>query len=50
MMVAIEITEIALLVVTRQIDLAPVVLEETYRGLDRISYRYRNFHSCGALV
>ena len=34
MTVAIEIAEIALAVVTRQIDLAPVVLAETYRGLD----------------
>ena len=32
MTVAIEIVEIALAVVTRQIDLAPVVLAETYRG------------------
>ena len=37
MTVAIEIAEIALGVVTRQIDLAPVVLVETNRRLDRIS-------------
>ena len=36
MTVAIEVVEIALTVVTHQIDLAPVVLAETYRGLDRI--------------
>ena len=50
MTVAIEITEIALAVVTQQIDLAPIVLVETYRGLDRISHRCRHFHGCGALV
>ena len=48
--VAIEVAEIALAVVTRQIDLAPVVLAETYRGLDRISHRCRHFHGCGALI
>ena len=37
MTVAIEIAKIALAVVTRQIDLAPVVLAETYRKLDRIA-------------
>ena len=50
MTVAIEVAEIALAVVTRQINLAPVVLAETYRGLDRISHRCRHFHGCGALV
>ena len=50
MTVAIEMTEIALAVVTRQIDLAPVVLVETYRGLNRISHRCRNFHGCRTLV
>ena len=50
MTVAIEIAEIALAVVTRQIDLAPVVLAETYRRLDRISHRCRHFHGCRALV
>ena len=50
MTVAIEVAEIALAMVTRQIDLALVVLVETYRGLDRISYCCRNFHGCGALV
>ena len=48
--VAIEIAEIALAVVTRQIDLALVVLAETYRGLDRISHRCRHFHGCKALI
>ena len=50
MTVMIDVAEIALVMVTRQIDLVPVVLVETYCGLDRISYRYRNFHGCGALV
>ena len=50
MTVAIEVAEIAFAMVTRQIDLAPVVLVETYRGLDRISHRCRHFHDCGALV
>ena len=50
MTVAIEIAEIALAVVTQQIDLTPVVLAETYRGLDRISHRYRHFHGYGALI
>ena len=42
--------EIALAVVTRQIDLALVVLAETYRGLDRVSHRCRHFYGCGALT
>ena len=50
MTLAIEVAEIALAVVTRQIDLAPVVLVETYCGLDRISHRCCHFHGCGALV
>ena len=50
MTVAIEVAEIALAVVTRQIDLAPVILAETYCGLDCISHRYRHFHGCGTLV
>ena len=50
MTVAIEVAEIALAVVTRQIDLAPVILAETYHGLNRISHRCRHFHGCGALV
>ena len=50
MTVAIEVAEVALAMITRQIDLAPVVLAETYRELDRISYRCHNFHGCGALV
>ena len=50
MTVAIEIAKTALVVVTRQIDLAPVVLAETYRRLDRILHRYHHFHGCGALV
>ena len=50
MMVAIEIAEIALAVVTQQINLAPVILTETYRGLDRVAHRCRHFHGCGALM
>ena len=50
MTIAIEVAEITLVVVTRQIDLALVVLEETYRGLDRILHRCYHFHGCGALV
>ena len=50
MTVAIEVAEIAHAMVTWQIDLAPVVLAETYRGLDRISCYCHNFHGCGALV
>ena len=50
MTVAIEVAEIALAVVTRQIDLALVVLTETYRRLDRISHCYRHFYGCGALM
>ena len=50
MTVTIEVAEIALAMVTRQIDLALMVLAETYRKLDRISYRCHHFHSCGALV
>ena len=50
MTVAIENAEIALAVMTRQIDLALVVLPEIYRRLDRISHRCRHFHSCGVLV
>ena len=48
--VAIEVAEIALAVVTWQIDLALVILAKTNRGLDRISHRCRHFHGCGALV
>ena len=50
MTVAIEIAEIALALVTRQIDLALVVLAETYHGLDRNSHHCHHFHGCGALV
>ena len=50
LIVAIEVAEIALVVVTRQINLTSVVLAETYRGLDRISHRYRHFHGCATLV
>ena len=50
MTVTIEVAEIAHAMVTWQIDLAPVVLAETYRGLDHISYRCRNFHGYEALV
>ena len=48
--VAIEVAKIALVVVTWQIDLTSVVLAETYRGLDRISYHCRHFHGCATLV
>ena len=47
--IVIEVAEISLVVVTRQIDLAPVVLAETYHGLDRISHRCRHLHSNRAL-
>ena len=50
MIVAIEIDEISLAVVTQQIDLAPVVLAETYRELDRISHPYRHFHNYRAFI
>ena len=50
MTVTIEVAETALTVVTRQIDLAPVVLVETYRGLDHISHRYCHFHGCGTMI
>ena len=50
MMVAIEIAEIALAMVTQQIDLAPVVLAGTYRRLDRVSHRYRHFYDCETLI
>ena len=50
MSVAIEVVEIVLIVVTQQLALAPVVLAETYRGLDRISHRCRHFYGCGALM
>ena len=50
MTVAIEVTEIALTVVTQQIDLAPVVLVETYHGLDRVSHCYCHFYGCEALI
>ena len=48
--VAIKVAKIALAMVTRQTDLAPVVLAESYHGLDRISHHCRHFHGCGALV
>ena len=50
MTVAIEVAEFAFAVATRQINLAPVVLAETYHRLDRISHRCCHFHGCGALV
>ena len=50
MMVAIKIAEIALAVVTWQINLARVVLVETYHGLDRVAHRCRHFHGYGALM
>ena len=45
--VAIEVAEIALTVMTQQIDLAPVILAETYCGLDHISHCCRHFYGCG---
>ena len=50
MTVATEVAEIALAMVTRQIDLAPIVLAETYRALDRALWRCRHFYDCRALV
>ena len=50
MIVAIEVAEIALAVVTRQIDLAPVILAETYQALDRTLWRCRHFYGYGALI
>ena len=48
--VATEVAKIALAVVSRQIDLTPVILAETFYGLDRISHHCRHFHGCVALV
>lgn len=48
MIVAIKVAEIAIAVVTRQIDLAHVVLVETYRGLDHVLHHCRLFYSCEA--
>ena len=50
MTVAIEIAVTVLAVVTRHIDLAPVILAETYSGLDSVVHRCRQFHGCGVLV
>ena len=50
MTVAIEVAEIALAVVARQIDLAPVILAKTYQALDRALWHCRHFYNCGALV
>ena len=50
MTVAIEVAEIALVVVTRQMDQAPVILAETYRTLDRALRHCRHFYGCGALI
>ena len=50
MTVAIKVAEITLAVVTQQIDLAPVVLVETYRGLDRVLHHCRHFYGCEALI
>ena len=50
MTVAIEVAEIALAVVTRQINLAPGILAKTYHGQDRVSHRCHHFHSCKALI
>ena len=48
MKTAIEVVEIALAVVTRQIDLAPVVLAETYCRMDCVTHCCRHFHGYGA--
>ena len=40
----------ALAVTTQQLDLAPVVLAETYRALDRISHRCCHFYGYRVLV
>ena len=50
MTVAIEVAEIALAVVTRQIDLAPIILAETYWALDHALWHCRHFYGCGALI
>ena len=50
MTITIEVAEIALAVVTRQIDLALLILVETYQGLDRALWRCRHFYGCGALI
>ena len=50
MTVAIEVAEISLDVVARQIDLALVILAETFRALDRALWCYRHFYGFGALV
>ena len=50
MTVAIEVAEIALAVMTQQLDLAPVVLAKTYRALDCVSHRCHHFYGCGVLV
>ena len=50
MTVTIEVAEITLAVVTQQIDLAPIVMVETYHGLDCVLHRCRHFYGCRALV
>ena len=50
MMVAVEVAEIALTVVTRYMDLVPVILVETYCGLDRALRHSWHFYGCSALV
>ena len=50
MTVAIKVAEIALTVVTQQINLAPVVLAETYHELDCISHPCRYFYGYGAFI
>ena len=50
MIVTVEVVEIALTVTTQQLDLAPIVLAETYRALDSVSHRCRHFYGCGILM
>ena len=50
MNVAIEVAEIALAVVTSQVDLVPIILAETYRPLDRSLHRCGHFNGCAFLV
>ena len=50
MTVAVKVTEITLAMMTQQIDLAPVVLAETYCGLDRVLHCCCHFYGCEALI
>ena len=48
--IAVEVAEVGLAVVTRQIDLAPVILVETFCRLDKVSHCCRHFHGCAGMV